>query len=213
MGAVADGAFPFLAVVLVGLAALQVEDEALQVLLQDDVHDARDGFRAIYRGCAAGDRFDALDHRRRNRVQVDGIGLKIAREMPPSVDEHQRARVTDAAQVDSLLARVEQRRRGVLIARRSERLRQVVERVAELRVAAAGERIAADHGDRHRIVEAVRPLHARAGDQNFLEGCAGLRAGLLGARRRVDTKQTEPGHAEHESVTHDGSSLIPSGRE
>ncbi len=51
-------------------AGLNVEVEALEVSLEDEVDDARDGVRAVHRRRAARDHFHALDRRGWNRVDV-----------------------------------------------------------------------------------------------------------------------------------------------
>ncbi len=72
--------------------------EALEILLQDEVHDAGDGVGAVHRRGAAGDDFHALDRRGGDRVDVDdeqGVGgLRAA-----AVDQHEIAIGAEAAQV------------------------------------------------------------------------------------------------------------------
>ena len=52
----------FAIIVLLRGAILRFGLDALEILLEDEVHHARDGIRAPLRGCAAGHHLGALDH-------------------------------------------------------------------------------------------------------------------------------------------------------
>src|SRR5690606_34996066 len=59
------------AIAVLGHAVARAQVEALEIALQDEVHDAGDRVRAVYGRGAAGDDLDPFDRRRRNRVQID----------------------------------------------------------------------------------------------------------------------------------------------
>ena len=87
-------------------AVLAVDLHAFEVFLHDEVDDAGDGVRSVHGGRAAGQHFDALDHRGRNLVQVGAAECgDAAVRHAPAVDEHQRAGRAEAAQVDRRGAR------------------------------------------------------------------------------------------------------------
>ena len=71
--------------------AVPVELYALEMVVHDEVDDARDGIRAVDRRRAAGQHFDALDQRRRNGVDVGRPHRRAARGNALAVDQHQRA--------------------------------------------------------------------------------------------------------------------------
>ncbi len=80
-------------------AVLHVDLQTLEVLLQDEVGHTADGIGAVYRRCTTSDDFDAIDHRRRNAVDVrhhQGVDRRRA----VTVDEHQAAVGSEAAQRD-----------------------------------------------------------------------------------------------------------------
>ena len=56
-------------------AGLDVGFGSLELGVEDEVHDAADGIRAVGRGTAAGHDLDALDQRRRQDGDVGGAGL------------------------------------------------------------------------------------------------------------------------------------------
>src|SRR5205823_3644837 len=67
-----DGLLDVVRVVLLVVieAAVDVNLQALEPVVHDEVHDPGDGVRAIHCGTAAGEHLDALDQRRGNLVQV-----------------------------------------------------------------------------------------------------------------------------------------------
>src|SRR5581483_3940799 len=52
------------------LADITTDLDTIELLLGDDVHHSRDGIRAIDRGGAVFEDFDAIDDRQRNRVEI-----------------------------------------------------------------------------------------------------------------------------------------------
>src|SRR4029079_2397572 len=89
-----------IAVVVLIAADLTLDSKALEFGVQDEVDHAGDRVRAIDRGRAAGQDFDALDERRRDAVDV-GYGKPwIARHQPVAIDQDERPDRSQAAQVD-----------------------------------------------------------------------------------------------------------------
>lgn len=85
--------------------------EPLEVLLGDDVHDARDGIRAVLRHSAGLDDLDAVDDVDRQRVQVEELvgavhGERVGCHALP-VHQHQRVLFAETAQCDARTARRE----------------------------------------------------------------------------------------------------------
>ena len=70
------------------LADLRVEVDALEILLGDEVHDAGHGVSTVHRRGPARNRLDALDSRRRDRVDADGHA-GVDRHRAPAVEQHQ----------------------------------------------------------------------------------------------------------------------------
>jgi hypothetical protein len=89
-------------VVLVPVHVVLAGDlDPFEVLLHDEVDDARDGIGAVHGRGAARQDVDALDHRGRDLVDVrgDGRGLHTAVGHAPAVDQDQRSVRAEAAQV------------------------------------------------------------------------------------------------------------------
>ncbi len=89
------------AVAAPGLAIIDLALEALQLVVEDDVDDARHGIRAVGRRGAAGDRLDAPDHHRGDEVEVDLAAGRGGNEAP-AVHQDQGARAEgriEAAQI------------------------------------------------------------------------------------------------------------------
>jgi hypothetical protein len=110
---------------------LRVDADTFEVSVHDEVHDARDRIRAVHRGCAARQYFDALDERRGHLVQVGrpiAVLRRIAGHQAPSVDEYQRALRPEAAQVHGGRAGRTVRQVAAEI---REGLRQVVDQILD----------------------------------------------------------------------------------
>jgi hypothetical protein len=94
--------FPALAVVVIGLRAIDSKLAAVVVMARDDVDDAGDRIGTVDRRCAVEQHLDAVDHRDRNRTQVDraaDIGDEAL-----AIEQHQGAVGAKAAQVWQHLA-------------------------------------------------------------------------------------------------------------
>ena len=82
-------------------AVLAVEPDTFEIGIHDEVDDARHGVRAVGRGGAAGQHFDALHDGRRDDVDVGRAGRRRrTRDQAAAVDQHQGALRTEAAKVD-----------------------------------------------------------------------------------------------------------------
>ena len=82
-------------------AALGIELQALEILLEDEVDDACNGIRTVNGRCAAArQNFDALDQRRRDSGEVHRVATGHARDVTTAVDEHEGAVDAEIAQVD-----------------------------------------------------------------------------------------------------------------
>src|SRR5690606_15227870 len=88
----------FRAVTLARDTTLEVHLDAFEIVLQDEVHDAGQCVWTVHGRGAPGDRLDALDRGRWNRVDVDDQ-RSVRRLSTSPVDEHQRAVRADTAQV------------------------------------------------------------------------------------------------------------------
>ncbi len=161
-------------VVVLVHAVLSIEPHAFELVVHDEVDDARDGIGAVYGGRAARQHFDALDQRGRYLIQVRRSGAvlrRIARHQPAAVDQHQRALRAEIAQIDS---RRTGRAVGQVAAEVGERLRQVVDQVFDAGHALDLHLIGA-HGRHRADAREIGLGNARAGHDHFLDGRAFLR--------------------------------------
>src|SRR5690606_36452231 len=94
------GGLALAGVSLLGQAGGSRQRGAVHALLHHHVHGARHRICAVDRGRAAGDGLDALDHGRRDGVQVDGRSARTAGDPATTVYQHQRTVGAHAAQVD-----------------------------------------------------------------------------------------------------------------
>ena len=114
--------------------------EAVEVLAQDDVDDARDGVGAVHGRGAVLEDFDTLDRRHGDRVDVDEVGGDAFGERADrdaaAVDQHQRRVGAEAAQADGDGA---VGRRVLVVAARRERAvaggRHLLEQLLQVGVA------------------------------------------------------------------------------
>ncbi len=171
-------------------AVLEVEVDALEVLLENEVDDTRDRVRAVHRRRAARDHLDALDRRRRNRVQVDRH-RGVDRHRAIAVEQHEVAIGSEPAKAQrgragrGRRARVDELAVGHLrVARgRGNELRQLIQRVLDRDRALLLERRRVDRLDR-AVGLVVAPHDARARDDDLFRLL--LRGGFLRARRLND---------------------------
>src|SRR6185437_6290500 len=98
-GAHEDGPSELVAVARLGDAVLHVDLQALEVLLQDEVRDTADRIGAVYGGGATGDDLDAIDHRRRNAVDVRHHE-RVDGRRAVAIDQYETAVRAEAAQRD-----------------------------------------------------------------------------------------------------------------
>jgi len=87
------------AVAVIGRRELAVDRHTLIVFLEDDVDDAGNRVRTVHGRCAAGQDFDALDHRGRDLVGVD-VQRRIGGDETFAVHQNEGALGAEVAQVD-----------------------------------------------------------------------------------------------------------------
>ena len=127
----------FIGVTLAGDAAHRVEFDALEIVTQLEIDDARERVGSVHRRGAARDDFDTVDQHRGYEVDVDDTRAVGGNHAPP-VDQHQRRRGRKSAQGEVALPAV-----GRVVRRAAERrheLRQGIEHAL--------------HGDRRGLLEA-----------------------------------------------------------
>src|SRR5207245_9102583 len=76
-GGVADDSADRVVLLVIVKAAVDVDLEALEAVVHDEVHDARDRIRTVDGRCSAGQQPTPLDQRRRDLVEVGGVPLII----------------------------------------------------------------------------------------------------------------------------------------
>ena len=156
--------------------AIGDEFDALEMIVELEVDDARDRVRAVNRRCAAGQHFDAVDQGVGDHVDVGGAATAwVAGAQTQAIDEHQRALGIQAAQVHGRrAARTVDDGRTL----RRKHLRQLVEQVldpGDARLLNLQGRYEGHGADRCFI----RYGDTRAGDDDFLQN-----AGIVGRGRR-----------------------------
>ncbi|MNE22361.1 hypothetical protein D3C80_1155690 [compost metagenome] len=162
-------------VAVVGNPGLDVEAQALEVVLQDDVDHAGDGVRTIDRGAAALDGLDPRDQGAGDGVQVDlAAGVqhrragRVGADHPAPVDQGQGALRPQTEQVDVVAAD----RTGVLIAlgrvRHADR-GQVVDGVRHVQIAATIHLFSRDHAHRQIGLD-LDPPDTRPGHDDLING-------------------------------------------
>ena len=184
-----------------GVREGHVNRGALVVLLQDQVEHARDRIRAVDRGGAVLEVFDALDRRGRDAVEVEhglrraagAVGQRVG-DGAATVDQRQHAVGAEAARIDGRCPR-DERARGELGDARRVVVGQALHELPEGRVALILDRRGGEGDDRRdRLV--VEALHAGAGHLVGLEllGRAGRGgAGSLGEGPGAEGKRREDG--------------------
>src|SRR6185437_65325 len=139
-------------------AVLRIEIDALEMLLEDEVHHAGDRISAVDRRCAAGDRLDSVNGRGGNGVQIDRHG-RIDRYGAHAVDQYQ---VTVRSQAAKAQRRRASGRRGPgidqltgpdlsVFARGRNELRKLVEGVLD-----PDARLVLQQAGVHRLYRAIR---------------------------------------------------------
>ena len=165
-------------VVVVVEIIVAVELDAFEILLQDEVDDARDRVRPVDRRGAAGQHVDPLEQRRRDDADV----LAVLRAEALAVDQDQSALEPEAAQLDAL-ATV-----GVVIGLLAVRcdLRQAVQHVLDVDRGLRADVLRGDRGDRGRRRH-VRTLDARSGyDDRVVLRRVAIDGGGCGGGIRLD---------------------------
>jgi hypothetical protein len=163
---------------------------------RDEVHHAADRVRTVDRRAAVRQDFDALDHRHRDDVQVDGLADAGTLGGAAPVDQHQRALGAEAAQVDV----------GERLSRRARLRTEVADRRErhgphELghRGGTAGLDLRAVDGRDGQRALGVHALDARAGD---LDALPLLRNGKAGRHHGGTAKGEHQPRAEFCSPEH-----------
>ena len=191
------------AVVAAGLTRLGVDLGALELGVEQEVDHTGHGVCAVAGRCTASDGLDALEQHVREDVDVDGAEA-VARHDAATIQQHQRAVDTGAAQVDvratRVLATEHALRRGV-----AKELRQLRQRFTERAGCHFLERIDIHRRDR-RGREHARRLHdTRTGDLHFFEHSTGS---LSKRCARHGNRQCNGGS--HQILVVDSHSLYPS---
>ena len=155
--------------------------EPLELWLQNDIYDARDGIRAIDRRGAVLEHFDSLDHSKRQRRQIDKWTLAVVgeriRRHPMPIDQHERRIERQPAQRYAARAAGEcaaevLRQRAAVVGR------QCADDVSNRELAALFDLRGVDHLHRRGRLNVSAP-NVGSGDDDGHEGIAGLRAALL----------------------------------
>ncbi len=167
-------------------AVLTVDRDALEVLLEDEVDDARHGVGTIHGGCAASNDLDAINGGCRDRIDIDGH-RGVDRDGPITIDENQVAVGAEASEADGRGAcrrggpGVDQLAVGDLCVssgRRNE-LRHLVQRVFDANRGLVFQCRRIDGLDR-AVGFVIAPDDTGAGDDDLVQGFAG---GLVPGRR------------------------------
>ena len=149
--------------------AEQLGTHSLELRVEDEVDDARDGVRAVRRRGAARDDLDPLHEIARHQVDVDGADVG-RRNHAPAVQQHQIALRTEVAQVQKIRAvRSGEPLAGIRRRTRALELRQRVERCGNASRRCRMQLIGAYYGDRRRRFEPAAPVEPRAGHDHLLE--------------------------------------------
>ena len=158
------------------LTPVTIELQALEVLLQDEVHHPRDRIRPVNGRGAPGENLDSLDQRQGNLIEVgrkrSDLCIRGTDTEAAPVDQHQRAVRTDSAQICGCQAT----RRGepgrtvaeILPQVVVEDLRKLVKNVADVVLAGGDDLLVAHYLDRARAGR-IRRRDARSGDDDFLD--------------------------------------------
>src|SRR6266404_2850503 len=132
---------PRVVVAVVVDARVSIDAHALEVVVHDEVHNTRDGIRAVGRGGTSGEHVNALDESHGNLVDVSGRSVaqvrivsrataRVATHQAPSVDQYQGALRTEAAQVYVRHATRSHRQTRALV---RNHLRQAVQEILDAR--------------------------------------------------------------------------------
>ena len=160
-------------------AALEIDVDAIDLLLENDVDHPGNRVRTVDRRGAAAENFDAFDDCRRNVRQVGEVDFAVVRRRvigdAPAVDQHQRVIGAEAPQVD----RAGRRLPGVAVVLalgHAGVLRLRCQGVVDVLVAARFHFFMGDNVDRGRAIT-LRTGDSRAGDGDFFHA-------VIGAGRR-----------------------------
>ena len=156
-------------IAMIADARAHIELHAFELALALEVDDAGHRVRAVHRGRAAGDRLDAFEDELRNQIDVDDR-VRVRQRQAPAVEQHEVARLAQAAQVERGASR---ERDGADRALRLalHELRQLIQRVLDVdRAGLRDGRFAECHDRTGRRI--VRSRDARARDHHLLETLA-----------------------------------------
>jgi hypothetical protein len=155
-----------------GATELSLGAESLEIRVEQVVHDAGHGIRAIGRARTARDGLDATDHRRRKHVDVRSA-IRGGRHRTPPIQQRQRALRADATQVQAATTRRREEpiRAGVEVLGRGAEieLRQLRHRLGETAGCHRLHFLGRHRGHRRRCRHAHRALDARPGDGHLRE--------------------------------------------
>src|SRR4051794_37615792 len=160
-----------------GDAALAADLEAVEVALQDEVDDARNGVRTVDGRVTAGDDLAAVDEVLRDAVDVGNRGRAqdVGSDVTAAVDEDAGALRGPTANVDQAEAGDADVDARLLLGERAAPLRQGVRLVADGVRAVLQELLALDLGVWNHRFE-IRAADARSGIHDVLTrgGCCGV---------------------------------------
>ena len=170
-----------------GVTVAIVDDGAVERLLEDEVDHAGHRIRAVHRGGAAGQHFDAIDHAQRNAADIGEVAAAVERQRKvgnaTTIDQHQGVVRPQATQVHRLRAGGGLRIGGVLLAVDAAAvLAESAQHVGDRGQAAGLDLFGGHHGDRRRAFH-LGARDARAGDLHGAE-FARRRLGIGPGRRR-----------------------------
>ena len=173
------------------VSRLHVELDAVEVLLRDDVDNTSYSVSTVYSGGAILQDFDAIDHRRRNRLVVATVYGTLA------VNQRQRADGTETAKVN--LYRTVTAVVGRRADRRTGHRRQALQKVTNVRNTRHQDVVLVDDGHGAGAIE-VGALNARTSRDDFLDRFCSIGAGVLchSTRCNRNSKSTRT-HSERKS--------------
>ena len=158
-------------------ADLTLDPQAVQLRVEDEVHDTGDRIGAVDGRRAASQHFDTLDEGRRDAVDVRNGKARIARHEAMAIYEHKRPDGAEAAKVDRSGTC---RAGGHELALRRIDLRKPVEDLLDVGRAFELEFVALDHRDGTDGGQ-IGTRDARTGDHDLWSRGARSRFGLRGS--------------------------------
>ena len=136
-------------------AALPMYGQAVKVLLENEVDDAADAIGTVDRRYATGEHVNPLEEVGWNGVDIDGSCARLARYVPPPVDQHERALRAEVTQIEQVEPGFTD---GVTAGSNGRRLRPDQRRILREKVGEIGdtrilERVLIERDDRIRRIE------------------------------------------------------------